>query len=179
MGGIYSTARHTIIFLGLSSKETDFVLHHCQDEEFSASSPPELQTEYGNKSFELLAEDYILSNKWFTRIWILQELVLSVDPWLQCGLSRVRWDRFCSYLPQLEAEVEAESEPELEPELESKSKPKESSQQINRNRTLLNSMSSIRNRFTLDRIGKKASFSKDQFTLRLKPLLALLNERRG
>ncbi|KAH8587775.1 hypothetical protein B0O99DRAFT_731908 [Bisporella sp. PMI_857] len=45
--------------------------------------------------FERVIEEEILARPWFTRVWILQELFLSQDPWLQCGKSRVRWNVFC------------------------------------------------------------------------------------
>jgi hypothetical protein len=33
----------------------------------------------------------ILERPWFTRVWVFQELLLSRDPWLQCGYQRIRW----------------------------------------------------------------------------------------
>ena len=33
----------------------------------------------------------ILEGPWFTRVWVFQELLLSRDPWLQCGSQRIRW----------------------------------------------------------------------------------------
>lgn len=35
-----------------------------------------------------------LSSPWFERVWIYQELVASRDPWLQCGLHKIRWETF-------------------------------------------------------------------------------------
>ncbi|KAK4449820.1 hypothetical protein QBC34DRAFT_425214 [Podospora aff. communis PSN243] len=35
-----------------------------------------------------------LDRDWFRRIWVFQEFVLSRDPWIQLGRSRIRWDRF-------------------------------------------------------------------------------------
>jgi len=98
MGDIYSIAQHTIIFLGLSSPEIDSVLQSSA----SGSQPPVQSEESLGTSFQeiptrqlvIIVEDEILSRPWFTRVWILQELVLSQDPWLQCGRSRVRWQMF-------------------------------------------------------------------------------------
>lgn len=36
----------------------------------------------------------LIDRPWFSRVWVLQELVLSKDPWLQCGSKRVKWSRF-------------------------------------------------------------------------------------
>ncbi|KAH8783873.1 heterokaryon incompatibility protein-domain-containing protein, partial [Hyaloscypha sp. PMI_1271] len=99
MGDIYSIAQHTIIFLGLSSPQIDSVLQSIasgsqppvQSEESLGVSSQEIPT----RQFETIVEDEILSRPWFTRVWILQELVLSQNPWLQCGSSRVRWHVFC------------------------------------------------------------------------------------
>lgn len=48
--------------------------------------------------FEGTVGDHILARPWFARTWILQELVLSADPWIQIGETRVRWDLFCGHV---------------------------------------------------------------------------------
>jgi hypothetical protein len=42
----------------------------------------------------------ILSKAWFTRVWVFQEMVFSINPWLQCGRTRVKWHKVCDALPQ-------------------------------------------------------------------------------
>jgi hypothetical protein len=92
MGSVYSTARHTIIFLGLSSPQCDLIFQTLQTgRSIDSASPFTL----GNIAFETSVEDNVLTRPWFTRTWVLQELVLSLDPWVQIGSIRVRWDRFC------------------------------------------------------------------------------------
>jgi hypothetical protein len=39
-------------------------------------------------------QDHVLTRRWFTRVWILQELVMSCDPWIQIGVHRLRWNIF-------------------------------------------------------------------------------------
>jgi Heterokaryon incompatibility protein (HET) len=98
MGDVYSTAQHTIIFLGFSSPQCDTVLQLIatgtrpsgESEDGSNTTPAQLLDEY-----EAVVEDEILARPWFTRVWILQELVLSQNPWVQCGKFRVRWHLFC------------------------------------------------------------------------------------
>jgi hypothetical protein len=34
------------------------------------------------------------------RVWVLQELVLSRDSWIQCGMSLVRWDDFVTHIDE-------------------------------------------------------------------------------
>jgi hypothetical protein len=80
MGKIYSMAQHTIFHLG------------------SLNSTIEDKIESSNERDRREAA-YALSNApWFSRIWVLQELILSKDPWVQSGKSRWRWDHICEFL---------------------------------------------------------------------------------
>jgi hypothetical protein len=79
MRDIYSSAQHTIIHLGDSNDDCNQVM--------SAA----LQGPLSPRLREVSAL-HILSRPWFTRVWIYQELVLSKDPWIQCGRKRIRWD---------------------------------------------------------------------------------------
>lgn len=45
-----------------------------------------------------LARTDLLTRTWFRRVWIYQELILSKDPWVQCGNIRVRWTDLCLFL---------------------------------------------------------------------------------
>jgi hypothetical protein len=87
MGSIYATARHTIIFLSLSNPKHESVLQKIADLGTS------YEIEHNRESIIGLADD-MLAYAWFTRVWILQELVLSPDPWVQVGRVRMRWDLF-------------------------------------------------------------------------------------
>ncbi|KAE9372711.1 HET-domain-containing protein, partial [Stipitochalara longipes BDJ] len=79
MRDIYSLAQHTVIHLGETNEECDEVMNAA------------LQGRL-NSGLRKLAVNQILSRPWFTRVWIYQELVLSKDPWVQCGRKRIRWD---------------------------------------------------------------------------------------
>jgi len=50
------------------------------------------------------AYDNLLQRVWFTRVWTFQELVLSKDPWVQCGRLRTRWSSLCAKLLPLAAD---------------------------------------------------------------------------
>jgi len=99
MGDIYYNARTTTIFLGLSSWQIDhamrFMASYGESENglITAAAYEEFWqgTLVGNVA---VVEQEILARPWFTRVWILQEFILSRDPWLQCGRSRIRWQRF-------------------------------------------------------------------------------------
>lgn len=100
MGAIYATAHHTVIYLGLLTEEIDFAFDKLQlfqrrtlapgtTIDLDGWSPEELQTAWNT------LRTCVLTRPWFTRVWVFQELVLSPDPWLQCGNRRMRWDKFC------------------------------------------------------------------------------------
>jgi hypothetical protein len=94
MGKIYSTAHHTVIHLGALSPGARKLL----DATLSNSNPYYGGEESGGvlQNIAGLAEKEIISRPWFNRVWIFQELVLSRDPWVQCGILRARWADFCS-----------------------------------------------------------------------------------
>jgi hypothetical protein len=92
MGSIYQAASHTIIHLGPLTSEAELVLLKAQYRDVLKVETEEI--------IRLLkqAEVDILLRPWFTRAWILQELVLSRAPWVQCGKLRVRWTDLCALL---------------------------------------------------------------------------------
>ena len=96
MGSIYKLARHTIIFLGEETPDSKVVMDAIcppratlnivktpgfvsnllrMQESLELKSAPTLSEEILE-----LADKHILQRPWFTRIWVLQELVLSADP---------------------------------------------------------------------------------------------------
>ena len=115
MALIYEIARHTIIFLGETTPEADKI--------FELLLPPisllqkqikpvrlfNVRASHNMDSFDLEAKEdmeskvhdlirHVLDMPWFRRIWILQELVLSVDPWVQVGNHRLKWNYFKSLI---------------------------------------------------------------------------------
>ncbi|KAK6601409.1 hypothetical protein H4I96_06750 [Botrytis cinerea] len=42
-----------------------------------------------------------LSHPWFTRLWIIQEVMLSSNPWIMCGDNLLMWDVFSSAVNHL------------------------------------------------------------------------------
>ncbi|PVH73028.1 HET-domain-containing protein, partial [Cadophora sp. DSE1049] len=93
MGDVYQSARHTIIYLGEATVNTDFLLSFVRQDlpgyqsKFTASTTSDADRE------KLLDWSSIFSRPWFTRVWVYQELVFSADPWLQCGSIRARWNQ--------------------------------------------------------------------------------------
>lgn len=81
MGQIYSCARSTIIYLGDESEAVKGLVAGDQ----------------ATPNLEAVLED-IVERPWFTRTWVFQEHVLSVDPWIQLGRQRIRWREICKLL---------------------------------------------------------------------------------
>ncbi|KUJ16504.1 HET-domain-containing protein [Mollisia scopiformis] len=91
MASIYSAARHTIIFLGPGIAKHESLLARMVDSDSTD------EVDYDTESFKEVADD-VLAHAWFERVWVLQELVLSPDPWVQLGRVRMRWDHFLQYM---------------------------------------------------------------------------------
>ncbi|KAG4433778.1 hypothetical protein IFR05_010745 [Cadophora sp. M221] len=115
MGRIFALARHTIIFLGGGTPSSDEVMDalcraarstFCSSERSALMNNTLSRVDKHRRGrlpdlpggIRLLADQAILQRPWFTRVWVLQELVLSLDPWIQVGLKRVRWDLFAGML---------------------------------------------------------------------------------
>lgn len=90
MGTIYTTAHHTIIFLGESRSNQDSILRTI-----FASSEAKAEDWGPQTSQEIEALDNVMKSPWFYRVWIFQELILSQFPYIQYGSFRIFWDEFC------------------------------------------------------------------------------------
>ena len=94
---IYSIAQHKVIYLGEPSVRSDSVFSDISSLLASSDGPlsPALLASICNDAdLEMIykgLETQILARPWFSRVWIFQELLLSRDPWVQCGTKRLRW----------------------------------------------------------------------------------------
>ncbi|KAK0109214.1 hypothetical protein ONS96_003037 [Cadophora gregata f. sp. sojae] len=153
MGLIYEVANHTIIFLGLATEQSQGLIQAIK------SLPPrpafvslETEASYSQGKQGLLN---LLTYPWFTRVWTLQELVLSADPWIQCGNSRCKWDVLAKYIPRM---LESATEDGIQPLTDMN----------------LFRMSSMKNRYATDE-QKVWATDEDAVTA----LLLILHSRRG
>ena len=87
MGDIYRKASHTVIYLGTLTQGAATVLDAAD-----ANLPLPADSDAAAAAAD------VLGRPWFRRVWIFQELVLSADPWVQCGPRRVRWRALCACL---------------------------------------------------------------------------------
>jgi hypothetical protein len=88
MAEVYQCAHHTILYFGNASLEAKQLLDYLRvsSRKFSQTAG----TPSRHPSDMILAEKYILTRPWLHRVWILQELVMSRDPWIQCSRSHAR-----------------------------------------------------------------------------------------
>jgi hypothetical protein len=98
MGWVYRQANHTFIYLGEGTPETSLFLETLQSKSTVDWKPPHFRRgsiervrDVLGSEVEVVARAWIVGRPWFKRVWILQELVLSKDPWIQCGTSATRW----------------------------------------------------------------------------------------
>jgi hypothetical protein len=90
MGKIYSTAQQTIIHLS-----------HNDGQKILEAIPGNTTgntTSYVHEDLIATAENTLLKIPWFRRVWVFQELVLSRNPWVQCGTVRAKWSELCEIL---------------------------------------------------------------------------------
>ena len=108
MGLVYQQANHTVIYLGEGTSETSMFLKTLQSKATvnyfaSLSAIVDISVKNLDTELEDTAREWILSRPWFRRAWILQELVLSQDPWIQCGTSFARWSSFYGHISDIES----------------------------------------------------------------------------
>jgi len=109
MRDIYSAAEQTTIFLGEATEASDIVLHAIKDAKHELSEAKtrnavvkSLMKVSGLRRTELAAKALqVLWRPYWMRMWIFQEIVVSHNPWVQCGSVRVPWDDFCQAMVAL------------------------------------------------------------------------------
>jgi hypothetical protein len=80
MGERYSTADHTVIYLG------------CLDAQDALKLDGWASANFEQSHFTPEVADLILSSPWFRRVWVFRELVFSKDPRVQLGRYRFPWE---------------------------------------------------------------------------------------
>ncbi|KAI0407015.1 heterokaryon incompatibility protein-domain-containing protein [Xylaria palmicola] len=105
MEHIYSRANSTVIYLGSLTPGVEVLLREVG---LGVSiGLPGSDADRGPSDAETIldaARRGVLTHGWFARVWVLQELVLSREPWVQFGSERMRWHDLCRLLiPLLQA----------------------------------------------------------------------------
>lgn len=103
MREIYSAANETTIFLGEATPGSDTLLNAIRDASWEMGMATtknavvkSLVKTSGMRKSELVQEAArVLWRGYWKRIWIFQEIVVSENPWVQCGSMKVPWEEFC------------------------------------------------------------------------------------
>jgi hypothetical protein len=105
MGSIYACAGHTIIFNSSTAEAELFLdtVRTCNNHLRNELSGGKFSLKHCKDLWASTAGHFV-NQAWLAKIWDLQELLFSRDPWVQCGTARLRWDDFCKY-PQLVEEL--------------------------------------------------------------------------
>jgi Heterokaryon incompatibility protein (HET) len=95
MGRIYTLAHHTVIYLGPLTVASEALL-----KALASRTGTEEEVIIGDLDRSTIDSGRLdlLRRPWFNRVWVLQELVLARDPWVQCGKLRLRWNRIYDFL---------------------------------------------------------------------------------
>ncbi|KAH7317423.1 heterokaryon incompatibility protein-domain-containing protein, partial [Rhexocercosporidium sp. MPI-PUGE-AT-0058] len=93
MGLIYSKAETVEIWLGTGEPDGELGLQALSSRELPDIATPD----------SILAIANLVERPWFTRVWIIQELLLSAKDtaFVRCGDVRVAWDAFASGITRL------------------------------------------------------------------------------
>lgn len=99
MGAIYACASHTIIYFNSPTPEAELFLESLRqlNANIRKGFPANELALRTCSSLWMLSRECFLRQAWLSRIWVLQELLFSKDPWIQCGTTRCRWDDFCHH----------------------------------------------------------------------------------
>ncbi|KAI1188495.1 heterokaryon incompatibility protein-domain-containing protein [Nemania serpens] len=96
MGQIYSRANNTVIHLGPLTPHAEIIVREVHR---AVLLGPNAENSPGDEGVIITAaKEGLLAQPWFHRAWVLQELVLSREPWAQFGSKRIRWQDMCHLL---------------------------------------------------------------------------------
>ncbi|TGO18457.1 hypothetical protein BPAE_0382g00020 [Botrytis paeoniae] len=102
MARIYKHAFNTVIWLGQWGPDSDSAIQLLKDINVTLLFN-QLNIDFENLERMQLPKSEsntwhavwrFLSHPWFTRLWIIQEVMLSNNPWIMCGDKLLMWDEF-------------------------------------------------------------------------------------
>jgi hypothetical protein len=106
MGKIYSNAENVISWLGPGSEEIGRLFSVV--ESIYRTHPPGTPftfpaNAYNNSEHQAAFDDFV-SRKYWTRLWIVQEMVLATNVTLMCGKDTMQWHVFVTLFDQMKTE---------------------------------------------------------------------------
>ncbi|CAK4030289.1 Hypothetical predicted protein [Lecanosticta acicola] len=97
IGEVYSGAAKVLVWLGPSTKESDFIFDLCNDAASASADDAEVVDRVSNidpNTEEGDALDTVYQKSYWTRLWIIQELFLARDAVVFCGEKSTLWSIF-------------------------------------------------------------------------------------
>ena len=122
MGMIFAAASYTIIYLGPLTAALQAFLEALVAPSPSLPEDEDVRGPAWTAWFAWKERDAhmrergavdLLQRSWFSRVWVFQDLMLSRDPWVQCGRLRLRWDYVSSCLRAQEWEQKSRRQEEI------------------------------------------------------------------
>lgn len=110
MRTIYQSAQQVLAWIGNEEDnshnaiETLCRIRHGQQDQISEELPKRTDGVWNDI-------DALLARSWFTRIWIVQELVLGSNVMMLCGKDEISWDDFFESLKKCELQLNAQQSP--------------------------------------------------------------------
>ncbi|MCJ1275883.1 hypothetical protein MMC21_003688 [Puttea exsequens] len=95
MGSIYACATRTWIWLGEESVDSDVAMHFIQSCRYE--NPDMIIDTSKTREIPSRAVVSLLTREWWTRIWVVQEVLLSPRALFHCGSQRVDLRRFAQF----------------------------------------------------------------------------------
>ncbi|KAF3936051.1 hypothetical protein ABW20_dc0102085 [Dactylellina cionopaga] len=92
MGILYNLAERVIIWMGGPEEQDDRAIEFLRRLQDSNQSQPVFDKD--EREILSLHIDAFLQRTWFTRAWIVQELVFGSNVWVKCGDSEIKWEEF-------------------------------------------------------------------------------------
>lgn len=106
MREIYSAAKETTIFIGEATEGSDVLFNAILDAKYQISIAKtknevvkSIRKASGLNRKELIELAlHVLWRPYWKRMWVFQEIVVSHNPWVQCGTAKVPWEDLCQSL---------------------------------------------------------------------------------
>lgn len=102
MQGIYAKATQVVVWLGKGEKNSGFAFEKARDfgEVAAAGKDAWWQSTVSTKRWSQTCRIFrdILEHGWWTRVWIIQEIVVARNAVVQIGSHSLAWDDLCHFL---------------------------------------------------------------------------------
>ncbi|KAF3932963.1 hypothetical protein ABW20_dc0102668 [Dactylellina cionopaga] len=109
MGLLYTVASRVVVWMGDERPEDYRAIEVLNEVQKESESEEEESYLYTN---DLKQIESLLGREWFTRMWIIQELVLGSNVVVKCGTAEIEWDDFMDGIVECEKLLNSNSQDE-------------------------------------------------------------------